>query len=317
MNKDTTFTMLVGLPASGKSTFAESIKDRYSVFSSDALREELFGDANDQTHNEEVFNELHRRIDASLKDHKSCVYDATNLSRKRRKAFLRTIQKYDYVSVIAVVFATDVKTCLLRNSQRDRVVPDDVIWKFYKNLTIPRLEEGFDVIRIIPSKDKKYSLDDYIRRMFNFDQDNPHHTLTLDNHCMLASANVEHDEIRLATLIHDIGKPDCKTYMKRNGVKDDHAHYYNHAEVGAYLYACSVSHELALWKEYGTFVTSKTNKDIMNMLLIQYHMDFYGLPKDDNGDVQINGFLEKLSKIYGNTFSEYLKELHIADMMAH
>ena len=40
------FTMLVGLPASGKSTYAQELAKEYNstVFSSDALRAELWGD---------------------------------------------------------------------------------------------------------------------------------------------------------------------------------------------------------------------------------------------------------------------------------
>ena len=45
------FLMLMGISGSGKSTFAQAMaaKCNYKVFSSDALREELFGDENDQT----------------------------------------------------------------------------------------------------------------------------------------------------------------------------------------------------------------------------------------------------------------------------
>ena len=59
------FTMLMGLPGSGKSTFANEVVTADSLtsvlISSDSLREELFGDVNDQTHNTEVFEEMHRR----------------------------------------------------------------------------------------------------------------------------------------------------------------------------------------------------------------------------------------------------------------
>ena len=56
--------MLMGLSGSGKSTLAEEYAKLSGgkVFSSDKIREELFGDENDQTHNGEVFNELHKRI---------------------------------------------------------------------------------------------------------------------------------------------------------------------------------------------------------------------------------------------------------------
>ena len=52
-----TFTMVVGIPGSGKSTFAEEHKNENTIhISSDAIREEIFGDAGCQDDNNRVFN---------------------------------------------------------------------------------------------------------------------------------------------------------------------------------------------------------------------------------------------------------------------
>lgn len=314
--KDTQFIMLVGLPGSGKSTYVEKKKDSYNVFSSDALRLEMFGDETSQDHNAEVFDELHKRIYESLKNHKSCIYDATNLSRKRRRNFLKTISNFDYVVKYAFVFATDIEVCLAHNKSRDRVVPEDVILNMYKKITIPRIEEGFDLIRVIPYY-KNRKLDCYIKDMFNFNQENNYHTLTLDNHCMLTAANIDHEEIRLAALIHDIGKPVCKTFTKYNGEIDTEAHYYNHAEVGAYIYLCSQTKEFAWCKDTLKYITSKSHEKIITMLLIQYHMDFFNQPKNDFGDTDLSKFKELIESIYTEQFYQYLLELHTADICAH
>ena len=60
--------MLVGVAGSGKSSLAHDLYLQFSnfgneidIYSSDALRLELYGDENDQTHNAEVFEELHKR----------------------------------------------------------------------------------------------------------------------------------------------------------------------------------------------------------------------------------------------------------------
>ena len=44
-----TFLMLIGLPASGKSYKAQELSKEYNatIYGSDALREEMFGDVND------------------------------------------------------------------------------------------------------------------------------------------------------------------------------------------------------------------------------------------------------------------------------
>ena len=51
------FIMMCGLVASGKSTRVKELAKEYNatIFSSDALREELFNDVNDQEHNQELF----------------------------------------------------------------------------------------------------------------------------------------------------------------------------------------------------------------------------------------------------------------------
>ena len=68
--------MLCGISGSGKSSWLAP--DNCIKISSDALRLEMFGDETDQTHNSEVFNELHNRVRENLKNGKNVIYDATN-----------------------------------------------------------------------------------------------------------------------------------------------------------------------------------------------------------------------------------------------
>ena len=89
-NKVPTFVMMVGLPASGKSTYVKELAEemRAVICSSDAIRKELCGDENSQDNNEEVFKLLHSRIKECLKKGVNVIYDATNINSKRRRAFL-------------------------------------------------------------------------------------------------------------------------------------------------------------------------------------------------------------------------------------
>ena len=60
---------LVGVPGSGKSTYAKKIleaKPDAVWVSSDAIREELWGDANDQQQPSSVFGEMFKRAVAAL-----------------------------------------------------------------------------------------------------------------------------------------------------------------------------------------------------------------------------------------------------------
>ena len=94
--------MLVGLHASGKSTWAKEYSEThpdYIVHSSDKLREEMYGDNYDDADNSKVFEELHRRILEDLKMH-SVIYDATNLVKKRRVHFLKAVPKHVYKTCV-------------------------------------------------------------------------------------------------------------------------------------------------------------------------------------------------------------------------
>lgn len=150
--------MMVGLPASGKSTIAYNLAmgNDYIVFSSDALREELYLDVNDndQTHNHELFVELHKRIKTALKEGNNVIYDACNLSSKRRVAFLQEL-KHIPCRKECIIAATPYEQCLRNNDSRDRHVPDDVIKRMYKSFDTPYYYEGFDYISIEYWKDSR------------------------------------------------------------------------------------------------------------------------------------------------------------------
>ena len=66
--------------------------------------------------------------------------------------------------------------------------------------------------------------------MIGYDQGNHAHQYDLWSHCLHTVLNlpreVDDDMLYLAALLHDIGKPDCRCYSKREG--DTNAHYYGH-----------------------------------------------------------------------------------------
>ena len=118
------FFMLVGISGSGKSTFAEKIKhwgelekEDVEIFSSDEIRKELYGDASIQKDHEKVFRILHSRVKEALSQGKTVVYDACNLSAKRRKAFLQEIQKYK-TPTSCIVIASDYASCVANQKLR-------------------------------------------------------------------------------------------------------------------------------------------------------------------------------------------------------
>lgn len=68
-----------------------------------------------------------------------------------------------------------------------------------------------------------------ILTMIGFQQNNPHHQYDVWNHTVAALENSENDlTIRLAVLLHDVGKPECYT-CDSDGI----GHFYSHGEFGA------------------------------------------------------------------------------------
>jgi len=86
------------------------------------------------------------------------------------------------------------------------------------------LREFWDVLAVLPGLD-------CLGPMAGYDQRNPHHSLDLRDHTVRAVVSVPPEErLRLAALLHDAGKPACRT-LDGEGI----AHYYGHAARGAQL----------------------------------------------------------------------------------
>ena len=240
MNK---LIMMVGLVGSGKSHYAKIIaeKENATIVSSDKLRIELFGDVNNMDNNGEVFNTLHKRVKDLLKSGKSVVIDATNLGYNKRIGFLEEVKKIKCCKECYLI-ATPYEKCLEQNSKRDRKVPEHVIKRMYESITIPQMFEGWDNIHIIYNIEK---MEFDINELFNgenglnkIDQENPHHTLTIGEHCRrcndICDELVENDNLVMASLFHDIGKRFTKEFKDSKGEISEMAHYFNHEFVSAY-----------------------------------------------------------------------------------
>ena len=123
------FYMMVGLPGSGKTTFAHNIEKGAIVISSDIIRKELWGSEEKQGDNKIVFEELEKRVMENLAADKSVVYDATNIKAKKRKDFLYRLRKIPNVNTVCMLMSVPYEQCLERNNERGRVVPEEVIKK--------------------------------------------------------------------------------------------------------------------------------------------------------------------------------------------
>lgn len=304
------FIMCCGLPASGKSTKAQKFAEEYdaTIFSSDALREELFGNVNNQDNNQEVFVELHKCIKDCLRSGKSAIYDATNINYKRRMAFLNELKNIP-CEKICILMATPYEECLKRNSERERKVPEHVIKRMYMNFNIPYWYEGWDHIEIEYSEGSRNSygmVNKWLDTVMHYNQENSHHRLSLGEHMRSATAYMRNklclttykNDITLigATLLHDCGKPFCKTFVNSRGETTSEAHYYSHQYCGAYN---------SLFFEYlDGFVD---HLDIA--IRIMWHMQPY-FNKEEKTE-------NKYRKLWGEDLYNDITKLHEADLAAH
>ena len=143
--------VMVGIAGSGKSTLAErfvKLFSNYTIVSSDAIRQELYGDASIQKDPVKVFEIAHSQLDRRISLGQNVIFDATNLNAKFRKEVLDIANKYPNVRKIACVVTTPVETCIKRQEKRARKVPNGVIRRQSLQMEMPQKAEGFDEIWI-------------------------------------------------------------------------------------------------------------------------------------------------------------------------
>lgn len=330
------FMMLVGLPASGKSTFTQEVvegRDDIIVVSSDAIREELYGDESIQQDHAKVFEIMAQRTKEALKNGVHVIYDATNISRKKRKGLLQQLPKFSHKTV--VYFATDFQTVKHQNNNRERVVPLDAIERMYKNLQIPIYSEGWDNI-VFKYDDETLEADlpksftDSVRagvilnregyelmpflsiyfkefaNVLDLAQDSKWHNLSVSRHIYYVYKQVldnyetndlaEKELMLWSALLHDVGKRFAKSFKNYKGEETRYANFIGHEYVGSQQ-AVIVLKRMGFDDEFIHTVAT----------LIQFHM--YLLDEKASKDKLLNQVGEDLYKKL-----EFLRD---ADTLAH
>ncbi|MRX72788.1 AAA family ATPase [Bacillus lacus] len=261
-----TFNMIIGLPGSGKSTFARKLAKNQEavILSSDKLREEMLGDINNQASNESIFEELNRRVNEHLANGINVIYDATNTNRKRRKHLINHVIKCD--KKIAHYVNEHYHTVLKRNNERDRKVSREVIDKMYKNMQIPLLNEGWDDVVFVENTDTRMEsrelleslitevrehdelftqlqnqIDDFTS-IINVPHDSTYHSFSISRHTYYVWEYIltqyhGQDKMQLlwAALFHDLGKGFCKSFVNYKGETGRYANYIGHEHISSQM----------------------------------------------------------------------------------
>jgi predicted kinase len=321
------FIMMCGLPASGKSTKAKEIADDENalILSSDEMRIELFGDVNHQDDNGKLFEELYRRAKEYLKQGKSVIVDATNISSKRRISTLNEFKNYHKE---IYYLCTYYEKCLYHDIIRDKKVGEHVINRMYRTLLIPTYKEGWNDIHIYSNefgllkkyKDKfeniifnpatthdgmfeelsKYDSFTFLP-IYNLPHDSKWHTLSVSRHTYEVWKYImdnyhapDKDKMLMVALFHDTGKAHCKQF--KEGSK--YANFYNHENVSAQL-VCN----FLMWMGYEEDFILDVSE------LVQLHMRL--LSADDS-----ESCMEKLKQFVGEDTFNKLKFFKEADEQA-
>lgn len=155
--------VLVGLPASGKSTMAQHMvgTERVSYVSRDHVRS-MYVAVNGKRDERAIKKKYMDMIETTLELGISCIADATNLSKNKRESYFQLARKLRtkgiQVEVHAIYMEADLETCIYRNSLREQGsrVPDYRIIEMSKSVDIPSNEEGYTNIHYIDKENDYY-----------------------------------------------------------------------------------------------------------------------------------------------------------------
>lgn len=138
------FTITVGIPGSGKSTWINSqvLDQNTEVVSPDDIRRELTGNVSDQTQNKRVFEIAYQRTIDYLNQGINVIFDATNVYSFGRKKMLETLRNSVDTDFIAYAKVFEVKPEEAKKRIKDDIeelgkdrsnVPPEIIDKQYIN----------------------------------------------------------------------------------------------------------------------------------------------------------------------------------------
>lgn len=147
--------VMIGVPASGKSTFAKQLAKEKDYFyaSRDEVRFALIKDKDHYFDREnDVWREYINRITMHLEKGETVIADATHLNRGSRLKLLNAVRpKVKPAQVIGIVVDTPFEVCLERNSKREGLanVPNTAMYNMQRSYKIPTQDEQFNEIYVV------------------------------------------------------------------------------------------------------------------------------------------------------------------------
>ena len=146
MNKPFDVVLMVGIPASGKTTFCRDfLFPSHLYISLDQLRT--------RSAETELFKfALNRR--------KSCVVDNTNINVAERNRYISMAREIKDVRIVVYCFVPDLNGCLARNDKRaERAhVPASAVKERLGKFEMPDFDEGIDEIFYVRTSENGFEI---------------------------------------------------------------------------------------------------------------------------------------------------------------
>lgn len=160
--------MLVGVPGSGKSTWARDFvlaNPRYRIVSTDAIRAQLYGDEAIQGDWLRIWQQVVAQWQQAIAaihqgELEGVIYDATNARRRHRREAIAAARQTGFTYITLVWFDVPLSVAIERNRGRgsktdregsSRQVPNDIIATMHRQLqgAPPSVQEGVDRVLVL------------------------------------------------------------------------------------------------------------------------------------------------------------------------
>ena len=136
--------IMCGFPGSGKSTY---LKGKEIVLGSDAFRYILTGQAWHLPAEDMVWSHMKVCARVLLNRRHDVYIDSINLTVEDRVEWIEIGKEFE-TKTICVYLDVSFQICLQRNRARNRIVPDDIMYKMAARFVEPDESEGFNELII-------------------------------------------------------------------------------------------------------------------------------------------------------------------------
>jgi predicted kinase len=142
-----TMAIMIGIQASGKSSFCKANLQEYTRINLDELN----------TRNKERI-----AIMAAIQSGENLVIDNTNPTVADREKYISIAKKHDY-GIVGYFMQSKLQDCIGRNEQREgkACIPKKAIAFTSNKLEIPDYSEGFDKLYFVSICDNGYKIDEW------------------------------------------------------------------------------------------------------------------------------------------------------------